>query len=140
MLIYDRERILTGFEEEGANLFDPHVRERDFRGAAHPLFDRRSEARISFCQAEKGPQVRHGNDAHKAASIVHDRDRAEDIMQETFLRALAKIDTYRAEAPPRSWFSSIAINLCRHHLLALLLPGESGSYFRTAHAEARLGE
>src|SRR5205814_8995420 len=48
--------------------------------------------------------------------IVHDRDRAEYIMQETFLRELAKIDSYRAEAPPRSWFSSIAIKLCRHHL------------------------
>lgn len=50
-----------------------------------------------------------------AYALVHNSAVAEDIVQETFLRGLDKIDSYRGEAPPRSWFASITLNLCRHH-------------------------
>lgn len=50
-----------------------------------------------------------------AYALVHNSAVAEDIVQETFLRGLDKIGSYRGEAPPRSWFASITLNLCRHH-------------------------
>ena len=50
-----------------------------------------------------------------AYALVHNSAVAEDIVQETFLRGLDKIASYRGEAPPRSWFASITLNLCRHH-------------------------
>lgn len=48
--------------------------------------------------------------------ILHSDSLADDVTQETFTRGLAQIQTYRAEAEPRAWFSSIALNLCRHYL------------------------
>jgi len=51
-----------------------------------------------------------------AYAIVHDQSAAEDVVQETFLKGLDRIGTYRAEAAPRAWFSSIALNVCRHRL------------------------
>jgi RNA polymerase sigma-70 factor, ECF subfamily len=51
-----------------------------------------------------------------AYAIVHDRSSAEDVVQETFLKGLDRIATYRGEAAPRAWFSSIALNVCRHRL------------------------
>jgi RNA polymerase sigma-70 factor (ECF subfamily) len=51
-----------------------------------------------------------------AYAIVHDASAAEDVVQETFLKGLDRIATYRAEAAPRAWFSSIALNVCRHRL------------------------
>jgi len=51
-----------------------------------------------------------------AYAIVHDQSAAEDVVQETFLKGLDRIATYRAEAAPRAWFSSIALNVCRHRL------------------------
>jgi len=51
-----------------------------------------------------------------AYAIVHDQAAAEDVVQETFLKGLDRIATYRAEAAPRAWFSSIALNVCRHRL------------------------
>lgn len=51
-----------------------------------------------------------------AYAILHDRAAADDAAQETFMRGLDKISTYRGEAAPRAWFSSIALNVCRHRL------------------------
>jgi RNA polymerase sigma-70 factor, ECF subfamily len=51
-----------------------------------------------------------------AYAIVHDQSAAEDVVQETFLKGLDRIGAYRAEAAPRAWFSSIALNVCRHRL------------------------
>lgn len=44
-------------------------------------------------------------------SLVHDPDMAEEITQETFFRALRKIDDYRGEASLRVWLCQIAKNL-----------------------------
>lgn len=48
--------------------------------------------------------------------LLHHAEAADDIAQETFTRGLEHIRSYRGEAPPRAWFSSISINLCRHYL------------------------
>ena len=47
-----------------------------------------------------------------AFSLVHDPDLAEEITQETFFRALRKIDDYRGEASLKVWLCQIAKNLC----------------------------
>lgn len=51
-----------------------------------------------------------------AYAILHDGAAAEDSVQDTFLKGLDRISTYRGEALPRSWFVSIALNECRHRL------------------------
>src|ERR1043166_260501 len=51
-----------------------------------------------------------------AYMILHSWTAAEDVVQETFTRGLTHIASYRGEAEPRAWFSSIALNLCRHYL------------------------
>jgi RNA polymerase sigma-70 factor (ECF subfamily) len=48
--------------------------------------------------------------------ILHSSTMAEDVVQETFTQGLSHIRSYRGEAEPRTWFSSIALNLCRHIL------------------------
>lgn len=48
--------------------------------------------------------------------ILHSTSAAEDVVQDTFTRGLAHLQSYRAEAGPRAWLSSIALNLCRHML------------------------
>ena len=44
-------------------------------------------------------------------SLVHDPDMAEKITQETFFRALKKINDYRGEASLKVWLCQIARNL-----------------------------
>jgi RNA polymerase sigma factor (sigma-70 family) len=44
-----------------------------------------------------------------------DRSLAEDLVQETFLRMLSKIDTYRYPRPLKPWLYAIAVNLARDH-------------------------
>ena len=44
-------------------------------------------------------------------SLVHDPDMAEEITQETFFRALKKINDYRGEASLKAWLCQIAKNL-----------------------------
>lgn len=46
-----------------------------------------------------------------ALSLLHDPDMAEEITQETFFRALKKIDDYRGEASLKVWLCQIARNL-----------------------------
>jgi RNA polymerase sigma-70 factor (ECF subfamily) len=48
--------------------------------------------------------------------LLHSSDGAEDAVQETFKRGLARIETYRGEGAPRGWFSTIALNICREFL------------------------
>jgi len=48
--------------------------------------------------------------------ILHDAVEAEDVAQEAFAKGLDRISTYRGEAPPKVWLSSIAVNACRHRL------------------------
>ncbi len=51
-----------------------------------------------------------------AYGILHDNAAAEDAVQETFLKGLDRISTYRGDSAPRAWFASIALNVCRHRI------------------------
>ena len=46
-----------------------------------------------------------------AMSIVRDPDRAADLVQDTYIRAIERGDQYRGEAPLRSWLRRILHNL-----------------------------
>jgi len=51
-----------------------------------------------------------------ARGVVDDDAEAEDIVQETFLRAYRKLDTFRGDAPLRTWLLSILLNEARSQL------------------------
>ena len=51
-----------------------------------------------------------------AYMILHSSASADDVVQETFTQGLSHIRSYRGESEPRTWFSAIALNLCRHLL------------------------
>lgn len=48
--------------------------------------------------------------------LLHDAAAAEDAIQETFTRGLARIETFRGESEPGGWFYVIALNVCRRAL------------------------
>lgn len=50
--------------------------------------------------------------------FVRDRHAAEDLVQETFLRAFRSLGRYRGRASLKTWIFSIARNLCLDHLRA----------------------
>ncbi len=45
--------------------------------------------------------------------LLHSADAAEDVVQETFVRAFEHVADFRGESEPRSWLSAIALNACR---------------------------
>lgn len=51
-----------------------------------------------------------------ARGAVDDDTEAEDIVQETFVRAYRKLDTFRGDAPLRTWLVSILLNEARSQL------------------------
>lgn len=54
---------------------------------------------------------------HRMAYLfLHDRGAAEDAVQETLARGLAKFRSFRKESRPDVWLYSIALNVCRQHL------------------------
>ncbi len=60
-----------------------------------------------------------------ALAILNDPQEAEDIAQETFLRAGQALGGFRQECNPKTWLFSIAANLCRsqirkHHTRRML--------------------
>ena len=46
-------------------------------------------------------------------AYLHERQLAEDAVQETFLRAYRALDAFRGECEEKTWLTSIAINVCR---------------------------
>ncbi len=48
--------------------------------------------------------------------LLWDADEAETVTQETFIRVVAQIDSYRAEHEFRAWITGIGINLARNVL------------------------
>jgi len=49
-----------------------------------------------------------------AYTLLHHAAEADDCVQDTFLKGLEKLSTYRGESSPHAWFAAIALNLCRH--------------------------
>lgn len=47
-----------------------------------------------------------------ARRLLHSELEAEDVTQETFLRAFAHLDSYQPERPFRSWLLAIAAHIC----------------------------
>jgi RNA polymerase sigma-70 factor (ECF subfamily) len=45
--------------------------------------------------------------------LVHDDDEAQSLVQETFLQALTKLDSFRGDSKFSTWLCAIAINLAR---------------------------
>ncbi len=48
--------------------------------------------------------------------LLHDASLAQDAVQDTFLRAYRRYDTWRGEASEKTWLTSIAVNVCRDYL------------------------
>jgi RNA polymerase sigma-70 factor (ECF subfamily) len=78
--------------------------------------------------------------------MVGDTDEARELTQETFTRALVKIDSFRGEAGPYTWLFRIAVNLAisqlrkvsRHRTFSLNSPagGNGKSHFADDQAAA----
>jgi RNA polymerase sigma factor (sigma-70 family) len=51
-----------------------------------------------------------------ARGVIKDDTEAEDIVQEAFTRAYGKLDTFRGDAPLRTWLVSILLNEARSRL------------------------
>lgn len=47
--------------------------------------------------------------------FVHDRDEAEDLTQDVFIRAWQSLDKFRGESSFSTWLHRIAINTCLNH-------------------------
>lgn len=46
-------------------------------------------------------------------AYLHDKDQAQDAVQETFLKAYRSLRTFKHDANEKTWLSRIAINCCR---------------------------
>ena len=53
---------------------------------------------------------------------LRDYSLAEDAVQETFLKAYARLDTFRGDCSEQTWLMKIAINTCRDMHLKRLCP------------------
>jgi RNA polymerase sigma-70 factor (ECF subfamily) len=64
--------------------------------------------------------VQHGNQRlfRIARAVVGDDAEAEDVVQETYVKAFARLDSFRAEANIHTWLTSIALNEARGRLRA----------------------
>ena len=52
----------------------------------------------------------------RVCSVLGSAGEEEDLVQETYLRALRSFPSYRGEAPVRAWLLSIARNVCADHV------------------------
>jgi RNA polymerase sigma-70 factor (ECF subfamily) len=55
-------------------------------------------------------------DVHRTCRYLVSRDQADDLTQETFLRALQALPAFRADSGARTWLLSIAQRTCIDHL------------------------
>ena len=68
--------------------------------------DRHTEDQIRELLEQHGPSV-----YRMARSVVRDQALAEDVVQETFIRAWQRVDSYRGDVPIRNWLLRIAHNV-----------------------------
>jgi len=54
----------------------------------------------------------HASVFHIAMGFVHDRDEAEDLTQEVFIRAWQSLDKFRGDSSFSTWLHRIAVNAC----------------------------
>lgn len=80
------------------------------------------DERVLMTRAREGDKQAYGAlfELHRdriyrmAYVMLHDSSAAEDCVQETFAKGLAKVSSFRGESVPRAWFTAIALNICRH--------------------------
>lgn len=77
-------------------------------GAALPAGEDRP-APSGFAEVVRGNQARI---LRLATGMLRDRDVAEDVAQETFVRAFRFYTSFRSEAALSTWLYRIAVNLC----------------------------
>jgi RNA polymerase sigma-70 factor (ECF subfamily) len=80
----------------------------DSAGAALPAGED-LPARVEFADLVKDNQARI---LRLATGMLRDRDLAEDVAQETFVRAYRFYTSFRSEAALSTWLYRIAVNLC----------------------------
>lgn len=84
-----------------------------------PADDRALAARVRSGQHGAFGQLMQRFDRHLfriARGVVHDDTEAEDVVQEAYARAYHKLDTFRGDAPLRTWLTSILLNEARSRL------------------------
>jgi RNA polymerase sigma-70 factor (ECF subfamily) len=76
---------------------------------------------IAAVRSGEAEAFRHLVDMHRdmlygtLVRLVSDRDLAEELAQETFVRAYSQLDTFRGEARFGTWLVQIGIHLARDH-------------------------
>ena len=56
----------------------------------------------------------YGDDVLRIATVIlRSKELAEDVYQETFLRAVRSFSNFRKESSEKTWLISIAVNICR---------------------------
>ena len=75
-------------------------------------FPVRVAARPSHEEFEKIVKQNQGRILRLALGMLRDRDAAEDVAQETFVRAFRFYETFRSDAALFTWLYRIAMNLC----------------------------
>jgi RNA polymerase sigma-70 factor (ECF subfamily) len=114
----------------------------DPNGAAAAVAEARQREAELFRRAQSGDRGAFGqivllfqDRIHNAIlRLVGDSDEARELTQETFTRALMKIDSFRGEAGPYTWLFRIAVNLTisqlrkvqRHRTFSLDAPAGGG--------------
>ena len=76
------------------------------------VFPARAPARPLMKEFEKLVKENQVRILRLALGMLRDRDAAEDIAQETFVRAFRFYDTFRSDSALFTWLYRIAVNLC----------------------------
>lgn len=59
----------------------------------------------------------YGDDVLRIATVIlRSKELAEDVYQETFLRAVRSYSGFRKESSEKTWLISIAVNICRDYI------------------------
>ena len=75
------------------------------------------DAAVEGDDAAVGELVRRTQpDVWRVCTVLGSRGEEEDLVQETYLRALGSLDRYRGDAPVRAWLLAIARNVCADHV------------------------
>jgi len=87
----------------------------------HPPW-RESRDRELMDRAAKGDSTAYGELFERHAAkiwrmahlLLHSAASADDVVQDTFVRGLEHLESYRGESEPGAWFYAIGLNVCRH--------------------------
>lgn len=59
----------------------------------------------------------YGDDVLRIATVIlRSKELAEDVYQETFLRAVRSFSGFRKDSSEKTWLISIAVNICRDYM------------------------